>query len=327
MSKPELRIVKPSTEAEKATHSTSDTWEVTPARVRAWKLPEFQRPLRINTRVMALVEDVKKTQIIPGTIVLGVMDGHHWLIDGQHRREAFLLSELMTAYCDVRILHVKSMGEMAREFANLNSRLVNMRPDDFLKAMEPSSAALQKIRKRCPFVGYDMVRRGDKSPIVSMSAIVRMWAASAKEVPQSPNGGAVQLAESLSIDEADMLIEFLDIAHSAFGRDPEFFRLWGALNLLMCMWLYRRIVHGYSMTAASRSVRVTPDQFRKCLMSLSADASYLDWLVGRMPSDRDRSPCLGKIKAIFSKRIEVDTGKQPKLPSPAWAHGASHHKA
>lgn len=66
--------------------------------------------------------------------------------------------------------------------------------------------------------------------------------------------------------------------------------------------------------------------FRKCLMSLAADASYCDWLLGRAMGDRDRGPAYSRIKQIFTRRLLEEklgnktTGKVP-LPQPAWARG------
>lgn len=70
----------------------------------------------------------------------------------------------------------------------------------------------------------------------------------------------------------------------------------------------------------SRSIKLTADMFKKCLMSLSADRTYLDWLVGRNVGERDRSPCYSRMKQIFAKRIHEETGKREKLPQPEWAH-------
>ena len=72
---PNLKLVKPSTEAEKATRTTSDTWEVTPNDVKAWKLPPFQRPLKINKKVTDISEEIATNGVFPGVITLGVL-GH-----------------------------------------------------------------------------------------------------------------------------------------------------------------------------------------------------------------------------------------------------------
>jgi hypothetical protein len=39
-----------------------------------------------------------------------------------------------------------------------------------------------------------------------------------------------------------MMCDFMACALTAFSRDPEYARMWGALNLAICAWLYRRMV-------------------------------------------------------------------------------------
>jgi hypothetical protein len=203
---------------------------------------------------------------------------------------------------------------------------VRMRPDDILRGLEGSVAALTEIRKQCPFVGYDMIRRGPTSPIVSMSMILRAWRGSSTDVPSphSGTGSAQSLATTLTDEESRALIDFLKLAVDGFGRDPEYARLWGSLNVILCMWLYRRMV----ITQYSpKTPRLTKDGFKKCLMSLSANADYLDWLVGRHLGERDRSPAYNKIRSSFAQRIEIETGKKPSMPAPAWSsHSTSVRK-
>ena len=75
------------------------------------------------------------------------------------------------------------------------------------------------------------------------------------------------------------------------------------------------------------AITFSNDLFRKCLMSLSADAGYADWLVGRKLGDRDRSPAYSRIKQIFTGRImdelKVDRNKV-FLPQPPWMHSSGH---
>lgn len=315
----QLKIVKPSTEAERTTQTTLDTIEVTPDLVRSWKLPPFQRPLRVNEKVVALSQQVKRDDgVIPGIFTIGVLNKDRWLIDGQHRREAFLMSECVVGYVDVRVCHFGSMAEMGEEFVNLNSRIVQMRPDDILRGLEDTYAPLSKIRRRCAFVGYDHIRRGDKAPVLSMSALLRCWNGSIGEVPKSGGVSATQLATMLTADDADTCSDFLEIAFKAWGRDAAYSRLWSNLNLTICMWLYRRLVLA-PQTSTSRVRRLTREQFMKCMMSLSAAGDYVDWLLGRNSTSRDNSPAYMRIKAVFAKRLEVDTGGKWLLPQPAWS--------
>jgi hypothetical protein len=311
-------------EAPKSQQSRMETIIVNQAMVTNWKIPAFQRPLRVNDKVRIVAEQLKKSETIEGVLTLGKLrnDPAHYIVDGQHRIEAFKLSEVEEAIADVRVIIFDTMSDMADEFVRLNSNLVKMRPDDILRGLESSTPSLKQIRKSCEFVGYDQIRRGKSGPIVSMSALLRCWSASTFETPASSNSGlsAGSLAQSLDQTGVQNMIAFLATAHAAWGRDPEYYRLWGNLNLSLCMWLWNRLVIDRDRFGNKRYAVLTPTEFKKCLMSLSADGDYLTWLPGRNLNDRDRSPCFGRIKSIFTRRLgDENGGKRPSLPSPAWA--------
>lgn len=301
------------------THTRTDTILVTSSVIASWKSPPFQRPLRVNDKVLALVEKIKTDGgVIPGVITLGMIGRDTYLLDGQHRTHAFLLAEIVEGFADVRVHQFTDMGDMGEEFVNLNSRLVNFRPDDILRGLEEALPTLRTIRQKCPYVGYDMVRRGGNSPILSMSTLLRCWHGSGQETPTNSGGSALQLAKQMTLDDSDALIKVLMLVEKAWGRHLEYARLWGALNLTLCFWLYRRLVVApYS----AKTEKMSHDLYAKCLMSVSADSKYIDWLLGRHLSERDRSPAFAKIKAAFAKRIQTETGKKPLLPNPAWAKG------
>lgn len=304
------------TKTEKVTRTTVDTIMFDPKLLEKWKSPPFQRPVKTNAKVMALAEDLKGNGVLPGMLTLGILKNETYILDGQHRKHAFLLSGEQIGYADVRIHHFDSMADMAIEFAQLNSQLVRMKPDDYLRALEESILYLREIRKRCPFVGYAYFRTNDQSPIVSMSAIIRFWRNSTHEIPaSSADMPTVEAAQALTAEEVNHLIGFLQIAYTAFGRENEYARLWAGLNLTLVMWLYRRIV---LTQYSSKTTQLTKEQFQKCLMSLSADSDYLDWLMGRRMSERDRSPCYGRIRRHIASRLEAEFSKKIQLPQPVW---------
>lgn len=306
-------------DAEKATQTRADTIEITRKVIGPWKSPPFQRPLHINQKVMEAVEDIRRTGVISGVLTLGVLDDETYIVDGQHRLHAYILSELPVAYADVRWHYFTAMGDMSAEYVRLNSQLVRLRPDDILKGLESSDQNLQKIRRKCGYVGYDTIRRGPHAPVLSMSTLLRCWLGSRNDVPAF-HGSAQSCVEQLDAADVDILIEFLNLCFEAWRRDTEYQKLWGALNLILCAWLYRRVVEGMGLTHTSRATRLKPDEFRKGLLSLSADADYLDYLVGRNIGDRDRAPAYARIKTIFSKRYLTDRNLKLLLPSPNWAN-------
>ena len=315
-----FKVVRPQTPTEKKTRTVVDTIMVTPESLNKWKSPPFQRPIRQNEKVRALAYELKHDGgVWPGIVSLGVLDSVVYVIDGQHRKEAFLMSGLTEGYTDVRTHYFQSMADMGEEFVRLNSQLVHMKPDDILRVLEASIDGLKKIRLMCPFVGYSHLRVNTASPLLGMSVTLRSWRSSMNDIPGNSAGrSAAMIAQEIDMSEYDHLIEFLNLALAAFGRDPQYSRLWSALNLMITMWLYRRLVlspddkHG-------KILPVTRDQFKRCLMSVSATTDYVDWLLGRSVGERDRSPCYNRLKSIFAARLSADTGKKVSLPQPAWS--------
>lgn len=311
-------------EAPKAAQSRMETLIITQAMVNQWRLPPFQRPLRFNEKVRAVSEQIKKNEVIEGVLTLGKIksDGALYIVDGQHRIEAFRISEMPEAIADVRVVIFDTLAEMADEFVRLNTSLVKMRPDDILRGLESSTPALKTIRKSCEFVGYDHIRRNGTGPIVGMSALIRSWVAASYETPASTSSGlsAAQMAQSLDGSSVQNLIAFMATAHAAWGRDPEYQRLWGNLNLTVCMWLWNKLVMDRDRSGNKRYCVLNVANFKHCLMSVSADGDYLAWLPGRVLGERDRSPCYTRLKSIFVRRLASESGgRKLSLPSPPWA--------
>lgn len=308
--------------APRAERSGMETLILSAEQVSKWKVPPFQRPLSVNAKVRALAVEMAQTEVIPGVVTLGQLKNSPtiYIVDAQHRLEAFKLSGLLEVIADVRVVHFNSMGEMATEYAQLNSSLVKIRPDDLLRAMEISTPALQRIRAECAFVGYDQIRRGTSSPVISMSVLLKCWLGSAYETPGNKVHGlnTVSMAETIDDGEVDLLLRFLHLTETAWGRDVEYARLWQALNLTLCMWLYRRVVLDKTR-GVKRAVVLSDSQFKQCIMSLAADRNYLDFLVGRNSvRERDRSPCYDRIRRAFAKRLIAEGNPRPLLPNPPW---------
>ncbi len=306
-----------------------DTIVVTRDEAAQWQIPGPQRNLKVNDKVRAFACQLAQDQGVMSSIIhLGKIDGDKatYIVDGQHRREGFFMSELPEWLVNVCIHEYETMAELALDFITLQTPLNRLRPDDSMRALEFVVPVLRKLREAYPFVGYDNLRRNNNTPIVSMSTMLKCWAGSRQETPAtagSSGGATIEIAKSLDADphRYNELAAFLSAAHAAWGRDPENYRLWSALNLIICMWLYRRLVLDKDRSGNRRTIVLTLDQFRKCLMSVSADANYIDWLVGRNLGDRDRSPAYSRIKAAFVARLKAEGVPAAKaiLPQPAWA--------
>ena len=123
------------------------------------------------------------------------------------------------------------------------------------------------------------------------------------------------LANDLTEEDAHNLIAFLRCIYGAWGKDAEYGVLWKALNITLCMWLYRRIV---MITYSPRVPRVTADQFTKCMTALSAAEAYLEYLHGRNLSEVHRAPTYSRLKGVVACRLAELLGHKVALPQPAW---------
>lgn len=299
-----------------------DTLIINSEVLATWRIPPFQRPIRVNAKVCEVAAQIKTDGgVIPGVLTLGIIEkgpnAGTYITDGQHRIEAFRMSEVPEGFADVRFVVHDNLAEMGEEFFQLNSKLVTMRPDDVLRALEESLYTLKKIRMACPFVGYDNIRRGPSNPIVSMSALLRVWMGSETDTPSTRGTSAPHLATDLTVESSADLVRFLGLAYGAWGRGPDVSRLWGNLNLLLCAWLWRRLVKDTDRRT-KRSVVLTDEQFKRCLLSLGASADYYDWLLGRTVNERDRAPAYARIRALFSRRLKEEGMEGGKFPSPGW---------
>lgn len=308
--------------APKAFRSKMDTLLLNLELVGKWKKPPSQRELRVTPRVLEASEELKVNGgVISGVLTLGVVDGITYLLDGQHRVEAFRLSKLPEAIADVRVCEFDDLGEMGLEFVRLNSPLVRMKNDDILRALEGSNEWIAAIRKRCPFVGYSNVRLAGSKYVLGMAAAVRTWFGSANDTPGT-GPSSTDSVGLLDEENTDKLCKILNLCYEAWGKDPENFRLWGTLNLSLVFWLWRRLVLREGGTKRRGGVEITKlnnDEFRQCLMALSANRLYIDYLMGRNLKERDRGPTYGRMKAIFAGRIGGMAYGKPMLPIPDWS--------
>lgn len=293
---------------------------ITPGIIAKWKIPDFQRELRVTSKVLEVAEEIKREEgIVPGTIILGEYQGEIWIVDGQHRIEAFKLSKLTEGLINARIVTFSSEEDMADEFAKANDSIRRMAPDDRLRALEKTQPALFFLRQRCPFIGYGIARRGSEtSPILSMSLVLRMWGHSANETPGGSSGairGATDMGRAISMEEAERCVQFLTAVYKAWGREQRYTALWNGLNLTLCAWLWRRCVTG---TATKKTTGITPTQFSRCAAALLENEDYLDYLRGRKLGDRDRSSTYLRVRQTFTAWLKEDGMGKVILPAPAW---------
>jgi hypothetical protein len=308
------------THAEKMMHQTTSTMLASVDMFKSWKDPDVQRPLRVNSKVKEMTLQIVADKVIPNTITVGILNKVMYLLDGQHRREAYYTAATMGAdevYCEIRYEWFDTMADMGKRYVELNSVLVKQRPDDILRGMEGSNDALHLIRERCPFVGFDHLRVKSTSPILGMSILLRSWYGSAGDIPGTTKPSAMDIAKMLTVPEASQCCDFANLALRAWGKDDEYKRLWASMTMTMCMWLYRRTV----ISPDPDTTKITKDAFRLCLTTISAQGDFIDWIRDRKLTERDRGPCYNRIVKLFLTSLRSQGHKRPKLPAPLWAEG------
>jgi hypothetical protein len=280
--------------------------------IESLKKPPSQRELRETAAVRGFIEEIKAgREEHSGTIVVGVFEKEVYLLDGQHRLYCQAKAGYPSMLADVKWHWFDTMEELAAEWARLNQQLSRTAPNDVLKAAEGQCEALQVIRAKTQGkVGYH-------AKVLSMSQILRMWSATNSEVPTTTGGAsALVTARNMSAEEAGKLSDFINICHSAWGKDKAVNVLWNVPNLITCAWLYRRLV--LNPSNISRSSDFTKEVFKECLTSLASEASYLSFLKGRNWVPQMRSPVYIRIRDIIAKRYKTETGLRCKLPQINW---------
>ena len=123
-------------------------------------------------------------------------------------------------------------------------------------------------------------------------------------------------------EQVSMFIRCVSLFEKAWGRDKEYWGIWNALNMVLCMWLYRRQVASSLPSYSSRAVRLVEEQWGQMLMALTADHTYMDWLRGRHVGDRDRAPCYERITTIMGRRFfDITGGVKMVWLRPPWSRG------
>lgn len=314
-----------------------DTVLIHPEKLDQWKRPgRIQRPLKANSdNVVALAREMQLEAArdpeeayceIPGVITLAKLDGDTYLLDGQHRLDGgFRMAcgqvivhggvSVKCALARIRVITVESWTEMADEFVRVNGQLVRTKPEDALRAASMGNVQLQKIEKECPWIGYDRTGESKRTILLSMATAARTWFGSGGVVPAA--GPVVaDLTKFLTTEQCDLIVDFFKATAEAGWVNPSFARLWGALNLSINMWIWRRVVLGQFQTRFHGGIKpmvLTRDQFVGCMRTLPLNADYHAWLSGRTLRDRDRVPCYSRLQDAYRPAIK-QLGIEARFP-------------
>lgn len=292
----------------------------------SWDSPPFQRPVSVGKNVAKASLTMQDTGCIMTAIYLGVWEGKTYIVDGQHRRVAFIGSGLDRVVAPVITKYYKDdtpgLLEMCEDFLLIQAHIKNPTANDKLRALEPMSSGLQKIRKECPFVGYGGFRCNKNSPIVSMAQVIRSMVTSGQEELGSPAKSAVVHAREMTLHEANSLTIFLKLAFEAWGRDKEHKPLWTPMNMSLCLWFFRRMLKAPSPNKDSKG-DVTQQQFSNIFFELLSNRRYRSLLQansgGRLGDPEVRNPVLKELMRAIKRSLKRDKVRDYYMPDPSWA--------
>lgn len=292
--------------------------------VEGWKKPPFQRPVAIGRNLGKLAVNLQDDEFLLTTIYLGVLDGVTYIVDGQHRKEAFIASGLRRLVAPVTTRYypdgTAGLTRMCEDFLKINTHVKNPTANDKLRALEPTNPLIGKIREDCPFVGYSGFRRSDSSPIVSMAQAIRALVISAQEAPGSAGRSAVDHAVEMRSSEVNGLKTFLKLAYESWGRDAENKYLWSPMNLTMCLWFFRRMLRSPSSSGSLGNT--TQAQFLDIFFGLMSNRRYRALLQGnkggRLHDSNTRNPVCRELMKTIKAQLKKDGTKSPYIPKPSW---------
>lgn len=305
------------TKPQKTTRTRTDTISFTVEDIDKWKRPLFQREVKHTARFKDCAELIRTNDgVIPGMVTLGIENGTNdiYKVDGNHRTEAAKATGLGLFYADVRYVY-GTMEDFAEEYSRLNEQISATRPDDRLRAAAVINPRINRLIATCKVVGF---KAGKKPKLkISMSSVLRAWNNASRGTPATRGraAAATDIIKAMSDADFQHLTNLLGHCERAWGRDEEYSNLWSQMNLTMVIWLYCRLV--IEDPKSVKLKRLTSSLFENCLMELSVDLRYCEWLKGKNGGNH-RNPCYAKVKERFAKRIKSDTGVKPNLPQPSW---------
>lgn len=314
----------------------------TPERLDEWNRPEFQRPLLINQDVQGMARkmmleaaaDKEGMCSIPGIILFGRFLGDDYLLDGQHRIfGAFALAcgkralegttEFLTeggvrpkmALASTETRHYNSLSEMAQAFVNAQKKLVALKADDSLRALEYTNTYLRDLREACPFIGYEKNKNTKDRIMISMSAAIRTWFGSGATPATGPE--CSRAASYLDETETARLISFFIACERAGWVDSMWPNLWGTLNIGLNMWLWRKLVLGKEnkFRGGGDFMALTVQQYAECMKGLKTP-EYAKFLKSRALRFQDRLITYEYIQDLFMPELARQGIIGPKFPVP-----------
>lgn len=307
--------------------------KLTPDVIKSWLTPYWQRPVRFNAKGRQLTEDIKLTRKLDSVMIVGVVKKRNgkfdlYLVDGHHRKAAFLRSGAPYMDIDVKFVYVDKVEELSPLYLNCQEQITKSTANDNLQGLAVTNEVLQHIKSKCEFITYEGVRLGTIAHSINMSTVVQIWYDSMLDPPKkntlTPSVSITELAKKLTVDDADHIVQFMTLCRDNFEFKKLSSGLWLHINLVLCLWLFRVLVlrEVWEGGEVYKVKHLTPRQFGVGLLGLKNDKYYLTLMRKKLNSSVDRKEAYQSIAKLFASNLRsCGVVSNPKLPRPQWAYG------
>jgi hypothetical protein len=262
---------------------------LTRAQLAALEIPEFQRDL-CETRAYGDVRSrIERTGEIPDQLVIWSYHGTLYVLDGQHRRAASLETAHQRFKVDLVVFEGTEV-EAAAEYRRRQSKIKADTTGDRWQAeaiARGSRAGIALSRDR--YITCGKVKRDSAKPI-SIGTALRVWLSASKDVPAKATVNVVDCLESMVLETALHLKNFVAACYAAWSNPKAYAPLWVAGNLVPLCWLYQQLVVSGEMSN---------EQFIAGAMRLT-DEHYLQFLIGKNFNNLDVHT-----SAVYRRMIEL----------------------
>lgn len=278
-------------------------------------VPAYQRQQYLNAkRAPKIRAKIQASAMIPGIVYiceideLSVRDVIH---DGQQRTAIALTTAHDSFTAHVIRCRFETVAEAAEDYEELNSKVVNHKPDEMLKASAYRLPRLLRLMD-LDFLTYSSARSGAAK--VSVATALRAWRSAASiEAPIQTTVGVADIARTLSDQDVDGLTCFLRTVRESWGALKEHRGLYNVANLTITMWLYRMMVE-LKAEDQRRCTNLSLTEFSIGMQAL-VSPDYLCFLRGKGSDNEILESLLRAARPKIANRLRSVRQKMVRMPN------------
>ena len=246
-----------------------------------WVKPATGRPVNETSKKMRdLIACFKEHGRCRSDITIGIVAGDptQYLVDGNNRCYA-MCKALEDPDCTwtaiptvVHYRYFPNVQERDIFYSTMQGQVSVATANDHLRALEASIPVMAQVKAACPWITYGRIRAAGNALICMSSVLFAWFDAKSPIAARATSKGAIELARSLTADDATGITQCLHLCHKQWFV-PElgtYAALWSPMHITMIVMAYQRLVLGHHWEASTRPWRIlTPAQFGASLSGMT----------------------------------------------------------